>query len=402
MRVTISGAGGFIGGHLVKDFAARPGCNKINALFHKAAGETASDAIKRQIQKTELLERIPVELHEKLNFIDCDITNPYDMEELFKELEAKTEKKTETKTEQPITKKPNNVFIHAAAKLISPKSDDSDACKKFLEINEAQVLANAIANYQLANELHCVFLSSVYVFNTTGPDPIDETTVLACPPPTLYVKSKQAAEKYWVSRVKDIDFLYVPQVCGSHQHTEAILPVIANLLLFGGDTRDLKGGINPIHINNLTKIIYCVASFRADHHALEPRRFCIAGDGDEPLDFQTLAIALQNAAKKYNPNPFPAFKIIEGIKNTIRIDDKKLREFYLAGNLGDNMHTPIPYETTAQELMESVWRRGNAIKIANANLSGVTRSLRLSQTPTEIQSAMPLLLTRSRSPSLKL
>ena len=145
-NVVVTGAGGFLGGHLVKYFVSQ-GANVI-AVFHREPAENFEHISKRQTQKNELQARILPEHQSQLTFFDGDITSHSDMSILFEETQPDT-------------------LIHAAAFLVPPKeSDYSDplqyqqANQRFIEINQGRILADCAAQYQQHHDLYCLLVST--------------------------------------------------------------------------------------------------------------------------------------------------------------------------------------------------------------------------------------------------
>ena len=143
----MTGGGAFLGGHVATYFTLHG--MAVIALFNSKLEETVAQIAKRDIQKKELRAQIAPEQQKYLTEFDGDVTNRDDMERLFSE------------------HKPN-ALVHAAALLVAPvlrekRKDENDAQyrvvlesheaekSRFIEVNEAKVLADCIAGYQKIN-----------------------------------------------------------------------------------------------------------------------------------------------------------------------------------------------------------------------------------------------------------
>lgn len=344
-KVVVTGAGGFLGGHLVNYFASQG--SSVIAVFHREAAESFEHITKRQTQKNELQGRILPEYQAQLTFFDGDITSQSDMRVLF----------TET---QPDT------LIHAAALLVPPQeSDYSDhiqyqqANERFIEINQSKVLADCAAQYQQQHDLYCLLVSTIYVFNLKSPIINEETEHL---PLNLYAASKDEAQRYWQSKVSGLAVIYPPQIYGSHQFTPAIMPRLIRKMLFDESNQlTVSGAINPIHVNNLTKLIYSLCL------TAETGPFCVNGDG--LLTLEQIANSLQYAAQslldRYNMVANAAFKVSDqgrsvntASMNIPQVDDSRLTARFKANNPDSDPHQSVEFTTTAAEMIESHWRHG--------------------------------------------
>lgn len=338
-KIIITGAGGFLGGHLVNFFA---NCGvKVTAVFHREHIDNIEQASKRQTQKTELLARIQPEHRGKLSFFDGDITDEEDMSSLFKVI-------------QP------DALLHAAALLIPPKESDYEspeefqlAIKRFVEVNQAQVLADCAAKYQQFNkELYCLLVSTIHVFGSQRH--INEKTDHK--PLNLYAKSKDEAQQYWESKNLNLAVVYPPQIFGPHQFTPAVMSRLISKMLFDeGALVTLSGTMNPIHVNNLTRLLYCLCS------ASEKGVFCVDGDG--VLTLKEIADSLQKAANTflaaYNKTPYTAFVVSSNSTHTsFKIDETRLINFFKSKNPGKEPHQSSAFSDAATEMIESHWQHG--------------------------------------------
>jgi len=324
-KVLVTGAGGFIGGHVVKYFLNQS--LQIVALFHKEQAEKESQIQKRNIQKSELLSRLPSATAENFTIVDGDITIKADVDAVFHD-------------HQP------DAIIHTAALLIAPKETDELACKRFSEINEASALADSIAEYQkINNTFYCMLISTIFVLDTTAED-IDENTPYK--PTGLYAKSKATAELNWRLKIANLIVLRPPQVYGPYQFTPAIMPRIIRKLLLDEDIiRSLNGEMNPIHIKNFIKIIHalCISS--------EVGCYCVNGDG--VMSLAAIALQLQNAATDFlatqGKKPFSAFTISDSAASkALKINDLRLMQFFNLKFPDSNPHELISFENTATEM----------------------------------------------------
>jgi nucleoside-diphosphate-sugar epimerase len=235
-KVVITGAGGFLGGHLVNYFISHG--SDVIAVFHREPEENIEQITKRQTQKNELQARILPEHQAHLAFFDGDITNQRNMNTLFEETEPDT-------------------LIHAAALLVPPKESDylnstqyQQANARFIEINQGQALADCVAHYQQQHDLYCLLVSTIYIFNLKSPR-IDETTEHT--PLNLYATCKHEAQQYWESKVTNLAVIYPPQIYGPHQFTPALMPKLIRKMLFDESNQlTLRGAMNPVHVNNLS------------------------------------------------------------------------------------------------------------------------------------------------------
>lgn len=341
MNVIITGAGGFLGGHLVLHFL-RQGVRVI-AVFHREFNESSQQLIKRQKQKDELQARLTKLMPYCLNlfFFDADITNSNDMKSLFR-------------TATP------NILIHSAALLIPPKETDYetheqylDALNKFTETNQAKILADCARAYQeIDHSLYCLFVSTVYVFDQKV-EKITEESVRA--PINMYAQTKDDAEKYWQSLGLNLAVIYPPQIYGTHQFTPAIIPRLIRKMLFDESPQlTLSGSINPINVNNLLKLIYALCT------TLQLGRYCISGDG--LLSLGSIAVSLQEAATDLLashgrcPYTAPAYVVSETkTPNPPKVDDSRLLSLFATKYPRESMHETIPFAITAKEMIESHW-----------------------------------------------
>lgn len=328
-KVLVSGSGGFLGGHVVEYFLNQS--LQVIALFHKELAENNFQTEKRNIQKSELLSRIPQNTQENLTILDGDITNGNDMEALFHD-------------NQP------DAMVHAAAILIAPKESDELACKRFYEVNEGRVLADLIAEYQrIKNNFYCMLISTIFAFDLTAEE-INEETLHKPNANNLYAKSKEAAEQYWKSKILNLAVLYPPQIYGPYQFTPAIMPKILRKLLFdSGVILDLNGAINPIHIKNIVKLIYalCISA--------EAGCFCVNGDGAMSLqDIGRSLLKLSiNFLMTHGKTPFIAFNpfVESASSKVLKINDSRLLQFFNSKFLAENPHESISFEDTAREMV---------------------------------------------------
>lgn len=338
-NVVITGAGGFLGGHLV-DFFLRQGVEKVIAVLHKENEEMPNQALRRQIQKSELITRMRPEDRERIVFCDVDITNQDDVTTLFH-------------TTQPDT------LVHAAALLIPPKESDyvdvleyKRANARFVEINQAKILADYSAVYQEINpDLYCLLISTIYVFNLNKIGMVTENT--AHEPGNSYAKSKDSAQEYWESQgLKKLAIIYPPQIYGPHQFTPAIMPRLIKKMLFDeGVKLTLSGAINPIHVNNMVKLIYTLCQFS------EKGCFCVNGDG--LMTLEEIAAAIQQAAEHFlaqqNMTPYSAFVVSGTTAPALpMIDDSRLIRFFNS-HTKDDPHQPVSFADTADEMIKSHW-----------------------------------------------
>src|SRR3990167_4106759 len=327
-KVVVSGSVGFLGGHVVKYFLNQS--LQVIALFHKELVENNFQTEKRNIQKSELLSRIPQNIQENLTIFDGDITNKDDMEALFHD-------------NQP------DAMVHSAAILIAPKESDELACKRFSEVNEGRVLADSVAEYQrIKNNFYCMLISTIFVFDLTAEE-INEETPHKPNANNLYAKSKEAAEQYWKSKILNLAVLYPPQIYGPYQFTPAIMPKILRKLLFdSGVILDLNGAINPINIKNIIKLIYalCISA--------EAGCFCVNGDG--AISLQDIGRSLQQSSINFlitrEKTPFIAFNPFteSASSKALKINDSRLMQFFNSKFPAENPHEPISFEHTATEM----------------------------------------------------
>lgn len=338
-NVVITGGGGFLGGHLV-DFFLKQGVGKVIAVLHKECEESSEQAIKRQTQKKELQARVRPEAHDRLVFCDADITNRDDVTALLN-------------SAQP------DVVVHAAALLIPPKESDykdaveyKQANERFIEINQAKVLADCAAAYQEVNpDLYCLLVSTIYVFNLNKAGVINENA--AHEPGNLYAKSKDSAQEYWESKgLRKFAVIFPPQIYGPFQFTPAIMPRLIKKMLFDeGMQLTLSGAINPIHVNNIVKLIYTLCQFS------ETGCFCVNGDG--LMTLEEIACAIQQAAThclvQQNMTPYSAFVVSGATAPSIaKIDDSRLIRFFNS-HVEGNPHQSISFADTAAEMVKSHW-----------------------------------------------
>lgn len=337
-NVVVTGAGGFLGGHLVNYFLSQ-GANVI-AVFYRETAESFEHTTKRQSQKNELQARILPEHQPRLTFFDGDITSHSDMSILLQE-------------NQPDT------LIHAAALLVPPKKSDyldpiqyQQASQRFVEINKAEVLADCVAHYQKQHDLYCLLVSTIYVFNLKSPIINEETEHLSL---NLYATSKDESQRYWESKVSGLAIIYPPQIYGSHQFTPAIMSRLIRKMLFDESAQlTISGVINPVHVNNLIKLIYSLCL------TAEAGPFCVNGDG--LLTLEQVAHSLQSAAQtlleRYNILPNAAFVVSNATSTTSvpQIDASRLTQHIKAHNPDYEPPQPIDFTTTATEMVWSHWR----------------------------------------------
>lgn len=254
-----------------------------------------------------------------------------------------------------------DTLIHAAALLVPPKeSDYSDpfqyqqANQRFIEINQGKILADCAAQYQQHHDLYCLLVSTIYVFNLKSPIINEETEHL---PLNLYAASKDEAQRYWESKVSGLAVIYPPQIYGSHQFTPAIMPRLIRKMLFDeANQLTISGAINPVHVNNLTKLIYSLCL------TAETGPFCVNGDG--LLTLEQIASSLQHAAhtllERYSTAPHKAFVVSDttATSSISQIDDSRLTGHFKANIHDSEPHQSVDFTTTAAEMVDSHWRHG--------------------------------------------
>ena len=342
--ILVTGSG-FIGGHIITYFIMHG--MHIIALFNKQQTEA-----KRNKQKSELRARITAEQQNKLTECDGDITNYDDITQLFSEYKP-------------------DAMIHTAALLVAPvlrEKYDSDTDEqyqivknqyeveknRFIEVNEAKVLADCIADYQKINaKFYVLFLSTMYAFDLTA-NPITEETARDRESKSLYAKTKISAENYLREKVINLAVAFLPQVIGPFQFTPAALAkAVEQLITNAWPKFVIKGEMNPIHVNNLVKQLYVLCLYA------KTGLFCVNGDGVMALKdaARTLQQVATDFLKKQGKSVYPL--IIEdstAFNPAPKMRGSKLDDFFQAKCPDSDLHEVIPFEETAEKMVEAYWK----------------------------------------------
>jgi nucleoside-diphosphate-sugar epimerase/gluconate kinase len=300
--VIVTGAGGFIGGHMVCYLLERR--YKVIALLHQGP-----DAM---LQKHELHARMSNTAYAKTIFLEGDITIADDVDYLLKF-------------------KPSFI-IHCAA-ILSFKYDTNDVesfglgLELMQKVNCAQLLADKIAAYQASSSCQVVFLSHImqidYMFMQVN---AYETPIqlFQHQPRNFYEETKYQGELYWRDKILNLTTIYVDASYGTYQFSDTMLTnIIRKKLLNTVGILNLPHHFNPIYINNLVKFIFivCDKSLLGD--------FILNGDGN--ISFSSICRYFQ-VDYCVVANPLNVDQVI---------DDSRACNIYKQYFAGDLHHKPL-------------------------------------------------------------
>jgi UDP-glucose 4-epimerase len=210
-RVVITGAAGFIGGHLANQFL-RSGCKEVVGIDSLRSGDWSRvDSGVDRIQK----DLIDISITDWLSLLDHQTV----------------------------------VFHLAAEKYNSSKSSPSRLIASNVTATEQLFRATAAAQVR-----RVVFTSSLYVYGTTGPNPMCEVDLPV--PNTLYGSSKLMGE----NMLRAID------------HESGLSWNVARLFFVYGPRQFADGGYKSVVISNFERMI-------------ANRSPVIVGDGQQSLDY---------------------------------------------------------------------------------------------------------------------
>lgn len=332
----LTGAGGFLAGHTANYFLSQ-GWSVIG-LFHQDRLRSGNEqALKLHLQKESLISRIKPEHRERFIPIDGDILDADAMWAVFE-------------MHRP------DAMMHAAALLVPPTEKDypnpvqfRQEIDKYIEINQASALADCAASYQQqVPHFYCLLVSTIFVFHRSAGNITEESPRVSISD-HVYGHSKNEAERYWLSTGLNFAILYPTNIYGAHQHTPAIMTRLMHKMLFNqGEILPLSGEMNPIHVNNMTMLLYMLCETKT------PGNFCIAGDGVS-MSMEEIALALQEASKEflaqYNMTPYNAY-VIEPPKFAPLplIEETKLLRFF------NIPHIRADFKEQAKHMVAAMWQ----------------------------------------------
>lgn len=289
-EILITGGTGFVGSELTLQ-ALRQGYDVI-ALNYRPDNATPTQIQCAEYKKSLLYARAGSGNQEHLRILDGDITSASQMQFILE-------------TYQPQT------LIHAAATLSLLDPDQKPA---FYETNRATAFANCIAAYQSKAALHCIFISSILVFDDAQ-GMINENTTLFTPDtaPSDYIKSKILAMQDWQrAGVQDLTVLYPPQIVGAYQFTNAILPRIMRKYFYNeGEILSLNGSYNPLGVEKFAQIVLDLCQNRVQN-----KTFCIGGEGEIVLS--ELAMQVMQSGEAYLNQSLVFKPLLKQIKHTLK------------------------------------------------------------------------------------
>lgn len=209
-RIVITGAGGFIGSHLVESMLARGA--RVRAMLHYDSRPGLGN-----------LEHLPPECRERLEIIAGDICDPFFVQEVVDGVD---------------------VVFHLAALIGIPYSYVAPA--SYVSTN-VQGTLNVLEACRRAGVKRVVHTSTSECYGTAVYTPIDEKHPLQGQSP--YSASKIAADKmaeaFYCSFNLPVVILRPFNTYGPRQLTRAIIPTIAGQLLYGGGELRL-GSLDPV------------------------------------------------------------------------------------------------------------------------------------------------------------
>jgi NAD dependent epimerase/dehydratase len=216
-KVLVTGAGGFIGSHLVERLVAE-GCDVRAMVHYNSSGRWGN------------LELLPQNQKEQLEIIAADITDPFSVQKAVEGCE---------------------VVFHLAALIAIPYS--YAAPQSYVNVNVAGTL-NVLEACRQAGVMKVVHTSTSETYGTAMYTPIDEKHPLQGQSP--YSASKIGADKfaesYYCSFNLPVATIRPFNTYGPRQSARAVIPAIISQILSGKSTIKL-GSLDPVRDFNFVK-----------------------------------------------------------------------------------------------------------------------------------------------------